>query len=64
MQKRRGKMHLFKSREPNLVHYATVVTHNRVPVFRNDHALLASCRCRGHDAIKGTIQADRSCSNA
>ena len=38
MQKRRGKMHLFKSREPNLVHYATVVTHNRVPVFRNDHA--------------------------
>ena len=31
-------MHLFKSREPNLVHYATVVTHNRVPVFRNDHA--------------------------
>jgi len=35
MQKRLGKMHLFKSREPNLVHYATVVTHNRVPVFRN-----------------------------
>jgi putative transposase len=40
MQKRRGKMHLFKSREPNLVHYATAVTHNRVPVFRNDHACL------------------------
>ena len=33
-------MHLFKSREPNLVHYATAVTHNRVPVFRNDHACL------------------------
>ncbi len=31
-------MHLFKSREPNLVHYATAVTHNRVAVFRNDHA--------------------------
>jgi REP-associated tyrosine transposase len=31
-------MHLFKSREPNLVHYATAVTHNRVPVFRNDPA--------------------------
>ncbi len=30
-------MHLFKSREPNLVHYATAVTFNRVPVFRNDH---------------------------
>jgi REP element-mobilizing transposase RayT len=31
-------MHLFKSREPNLVHYATAVTFNRVPVFRNDYA--------------------------
>jgi putative transposase len=31
-------MHLFKSREPNLVHYATAVTFNRVPVFRSDHA--------------------------
>lgn len=31
-------MHLFKSREPNLVHYATSVTFNRVPIFRNDHA--------------------------
>lgn len=30
-------MHLFKSREPNLVHYATAVTFDRVPVFRNDH---------------------------
>jgi REP element-mobilizing transposase RayT len=40
MIKRPGKMHLFKSREPNLVHYATAVTHNRVPVFRNDHACL------------------------
>ncbi len=29
-------MHLFKSREPNLVHYATAVTFNRVLVFRND----------------------------
>jgi putative transposase len=35
--KRPGKMHLFKSREPNLVHYATAVTFDRVPVFRNDH---------------------------
>lgn len=38
MLKRPGKMHLFKSREPNLVHYATAVTYKRVPVFRNDHA--------------------------
>jgi REP element-mobilizing transposase RayT len=38
LQKRPGKMHLFKSREPNLVHYATAVTFNRMPVFRNDHA--------------------------
>ncbi len=37
MLKRPGKMHLFKSREPNLVHYATTVTFNRVPVFRSDH---------------------------
>jgi len=36
--KRPGKMHLFKSREPNLVHYATAVTFSRVPVFRSDHA--------------------------
>jgi putative transposase len=36
--KRRGKMHLFKSREPNLVHYVTSVTFNRVPIFRSDHA--------------------------
>jgi REP element-mobilizing transposase RayT len=36
--KRPGKMHLFKSREPNLVHYATSVTFNRVPVFRSDDA--------------------------
>jgi putative transposase len=33
-------MHLFKSREPNLVHYATTVTFNRVPVFRSDRACL------------------------
>jgi len=38
LEKRAGKMHLFKSREPNLVHYATAVTYNRVPVFRSDHA--------------------------
>ena len=38
MIKRPGKMHLFKSREPNLVHYATAVTLNRVPVFRSDKA--------------------------
>jgi putative transposase len=37
LQKRPGKMRLFKSREPNLVHYATAVTFGRVPVFRSDH---------------------------
>ena len=31
-------MHLFKSREPNLVHYVTSVTYDRVPIFHNDHA--------------------------
>lgn len=30
-------MHLFKSREPNLVHYVTAVTYQRVPVFSNEH---------------------------
>lgn len=40
MPKRPGKMHLFKSREPNLVHYVTAVTYNRVPVFRSDYACL------------------------
>jgi putative transposase len=35
--KRPGKMHLFKSWGPNLVHYATAVTFNRVPVFRSDN---------------------------
>lgn len=30
-------MHLFKSREPNLVHYATSVTFNRVPIFRSEY---------------------------
>src|SRR5260370_36747811 len=34
-------MHLFKSREPNLVHYLTTVTYQRVPVFSNDHWLRA-----------------------
>ena len=29
-------MHLFKSREQNLVHYVTCVTFNRVPVFRSE----------------------------
>lgn len=38
MIKRPGKMHLFKSREPNLVHYATSVTFNRAPVFRSEKA--------------------------
>ena len=38
MIKRPGKMHLFKSREPNLVHYATTVTFNRLPIFSNKHA--------------------------
>jgi putative transposase len=31
-------MHLFKSREPNLVHYVTAVTYDRVPVFRSEDA--------------------------
>jgi len=29
-------MKLFKSNEPNTFHYVTLVTHNRVPVFRGD----------------------------
>ncbi|MDQ1639183.1 MAG: REP-associated tyrosine transposase [Pyrinomonadaceae bacterium] len=37
MLKRPGKMRLFKSQEPNLVHYVTSVTFDRVPVFRKDH---------------------------
>lgn len=31
-------MDRFKSRQPNLVHYVTAVTYDRVPVFRSDHA--------------------------
>ncbi len=31
-------MKLFKSSEPNTFHYVTLVTYNRVPVFKNDHA--------------------------
>jgi len=31
-------MRLFKSKEPNLVHYLTGVTFGRVPIFRSDHA--------------------------
>jgi hypothetical protein len=38
LNKRPGKMNLFKSREPNLVHYVSGVTNNRVPVFSSDHA--------------------------
>jgi REP element-mobilizing transposase RayT len=38
VRKRSGKMHLFKSREPNLVHYVTAVTYDRVPVFRSENA--------------------------
>lgn len=30
-------MHLFKSAEPNLVHYVTAVTYGRVQVFSNAH---------------------------
>ncbi|MEK6281006.1 MAG: transposase [Acidobacteriota bacterium] len=33
-------MRLFKSKQPNLVHYVTGVTHARVPIFRNEHACL------------------------
>ena len=38
MRKRPSKMHLFKSREPNLVHYATAVTYGRVPIFQSNNA--------------------------
>ena len=38
MRKRPGIMHLFKSHEPNLVHYITAVTYARVPVFRSENA--------------------------
>jgi REP element-mobilizing transposase RayT len=31
-------MRRFKSKQPNLVHYVTGVTHGRVPIFRNEHA--------------------------
>lgn len=31
-------MKLFKSNEPNTFHYVTLVTYNRVPVFRSDKA--------------------------
>jgi putative transposase len=31
-------MKLFKSNEPNTFHYVTLVTHNRVPVFRSERA--------------------------
>src|SRR5882672_8509480 len=31
-------MKLYKSKEPNTFHYVTLVTHNRVPVFRSDEA--------------------------
>lgn len=31
-------MKLYKSIEPNTFHYVTLVTYNRVPVFKNQHA--------------------------
>ena len=31
-------MRRFKSKQPNLVHYVTGVTHARVPIFRNEQA--------------------------
>jgi REP element-mobilizing transposase RayT len=31
-------MKLYKSNEPNTFHYLTLVTHNRVPVFRKDES--------------------------
>lgn len=31
-------MKLFKSRDPNTIHYVTAVTHRRVPVFRSEVA--------------------------
>src|SRR5215469_8566782 len=40
MRKHSTKMHLFKSREPNLVHYVTAVAYNRVPIFRSERACL------------------------
>jgi REP element-mobilizing transposase RayT len=34
----RRKLDRFKSREPNLIHYVTAVTYNRVPIFRSEQA--------------------------
>ncbi|HKP37044.1 MAG TPA: transposase [Pyrinomonadaceae bacterium] len=31
-------MKLFKSNEPNTLHYVTLVTYNRVPIFKSDQA--------------------------
>jgi REP element-mobilizing transposase RayT len=31
-------MKLYKSNDPNTFHYVTLVTHDRVPVFRSDEA--------------------------
>ncbi|NNE98183.1 MAG: transposase [Pyrinomonadaceae bacterium] len=31
-------MKLFKSKEPNIFHYVTAVTHKRLPIFRNEKA--------------------------
>jgi len=31
-------MKLFKSNEPNTFHYVTLVTYNRIPVFRSERA--------------------------
>ena len=49
-------MHLFKSKEQNLVHYVTCVTYNRVPVFRNDEMcslfLEALSETRANDPFK------------
>src|SRR5436190_23311583 len=38
MRLRQRKMNLFKTLEPNMVHYVTCVTNDRVAVFRSDRA--------------------------
>lgn len=59
MHKRPGKMHLFKSREPNLVHYVTAVTYNRVPVFRSERACILFIEVLVTHSREGAIQTDR-----
>jgi REP-associated tyrosine transposase len=49
-------MKSFKSNQPNILHYVTTVTFNRVPVFRSDHAcelfVASLAETRQHCAFK------------